>query len=188
MVFTDEKKFDLQQVGNHQNDRILSSSNSVEGKIVTRRQNAQSVQVWAAVTDTARSSHFFVPCGVKLNSKQVPFSYFQIKVATIITYRTFSGFTLESPTGFSPITWLQSNPNLNLEEHSILHKQRCIATKEPRPQSPGLFYLIHFGDKGFSYPSHFSRVPQSKTAKGMRSNSTRTDTCGLRCICKWTKL
>ncbi|KAF2361827.1 GPCR family 3 C-terminal protein [Trinorchestia longiramus] len=45
-----------------------------------------------------------------------------------------------------------------------------------RPQSLGLFYLVHFEDKGLSYSSHFSRLPQSKTAKGMGSNSTRTDT------------
>ncbi|KAF2354045.1 hypothetical protein FHG87_015200 [Trinorchestia longiramus] len=99
-------------------------------------------------------------------------------------YRTFSGFTMESPTGFSTITWLQRNPNLVSKEHSIFHKQRYIASKEPRPQSLGLFYLVYFGDKGLSYPSHFSQVPQSKTAKGMGNNSTRTDTCRLRCICK----
>ncbi|KAF2347562.1 hypothetical protein FHG87_021683 [Trinorchestia longiramus] len=98
--------------------------------------------------------------------------------------RTFSGFTMESPTGFSSITWLQRNPNLDSEEHSILHKQRCMASMEPRPQSLGLFYLVHFGDKGLIYPSYFSLVPQSKTAKGMGSNSTGTDTCRLLCICK----
>ncbi|KAF2348654.1 hypothetical protein FHG87_020590 [Trinorchestia longiramus] len=97
-------------------------------------------------------------------------------------YRTFSWFTIKSP-GFNTITWLQRNPNLVSEEHSIFHKLRCMASKEPRPQSLGLF-LVHFGDKCLSYPSHFSRVPQSKTAKGMGSNSTRTDTCRLRCLCK----
>ncbi|KAF2360195.1 hypothetical protein FHG87_009050 [Trinorchestia longiramus] len=89
------------------------------------------------------------------------------------------GFTMEFPTGFSTITGLQRNPNLDLEEHSISHKQRCMASKELRPQSLGLFYLVHFGDNGLSYPSHFSRVPQSKTATGMGSNSTRTDNCRL---------
>ncbi|KAF2355775.1 hypothetical protein FHG87_013466 [Trinorchestia longiramus] len=68
---------------------------------------------------------------------------------------------------------------------TIFHKKRGMAIKKPRPQFFALFYLIHFGDKGLSYyPSHVSRVPQSKTAKGMGSNSTRTDTCRLRCICK----
>ncbi|KAF2365863.1 hypothetical protein FHG87_003381 [Trinorchestia longiramus] len=99
-------------------------------------------------------------------------------------YRTFSGFTMESPTGFNTITWLQRIPNLDSEEYSIFHKQRCMTSKEPRPQSFRLFYLVHFGDKGLSYSSHVFRVPQSKTAKGMGSNSTKTDTCRLRCICK----
>ncbi|KAF2356413.1 hypothetical protein FHG87_012831 [Trinorchestia longiramus] len=97
-------------------------------------------------------------------------------------YRTFLGFTVESPTGFSSITWLQRNPNSDSEEHSIFHKQRCMASKEPRLQSLGLFYLVHFRAKGLSYSSHFSRVFQSKTAMGMGSNSTRTDTFRLRCI------
>ena len=39
-----------------------------EGKIVTRRQNPQSVMMWAAVTATGRSPLLFVPTGVKLNS------------------------------------------------------------------------------------------------------------------------
>ncbi|KAF2354047.1 hypothetical protein FHG87_015198 [Trinorchestia longiramus] len=101
-----------------------------------------------------------------------------------VGYRTFSGFTMESPTGFSTITYLQRNPNLDSEEYSSFLKQRCMASKEPRPQFLGLFYLVYFEDKGLSYPSHFFRVSQSKIAKGMGSNSTRTDTCRLRCICK----
>ncbi|KAF2359957.1 hypothetical protein FHG87_009282 [Trinorchestia longiramus] len=93
LVFTNEKKFDIQEIVNHQNDRVWSSSSSVE------------------------------------------------------------------------------------EAHFVFHEQRCMASKEPRPQSLELYYLLHFGDKSLSYPSHFSRVPQSKTAKGMGSNSARTDTC-----------
>ncbi|KAF2354610.1 hypothetical protein FHG87_014634 [Trinorchestia longiramus] len=70
LVFTDEKKIDIQQVVNHQKERVWSSSSSVEGRIVTRRQNAQPVMVWAAVTATGKSPLIFVPCGVKLNSKR----------------------------------------------------------------------------------------------------------------------
>ncbi|KAF2343908.1 hypothetical protein FHG87_025336 [Trinorchestia longiramus] len=88
-------------------------------------------------------------------------------------YRTFSGFTMDSPTGSSTITGHQRNPNLDFEEHSMFHKQRCMATKEPRSQSFVLFYLVHFGDKGLSYSSHFSRVPQNKAAKAIGSNSTK---------------
>ena len=45
LVFTDEKKFDIQHVVNQQNDRVWGSSTSVEGRIVTRRQNPQSVMI-----------------------------------------------------------------------------------------------------------------------------------------------
>ncbi|KAF2365410.1 hypothetical protein FHG87_003837 [Trinorchestia longiramus] len=53
----------------------------------------------------------------------------------VSTVNTKLGFTMESPTGFSTITWLQRNPNLDSEEHSISHKQRYMASKKPRPQS-----------------------------------------------------
>ncbi|KAF2344970.1 hypothetical protein FHG87_024274 [Trinorchestia longiramus] len=69
LVLTDEKKFDIQQVVNHQNDQVWRSSSSVEGRIVTRPQNPQSVLVWAAVTARGRSPLAFVPCGIKLNSE-----------------------------------------------------------------------------------------------------------------------
>ncbi|KAF2353479.1 hypothetical protein FHG87_015764 [Trinorchestia longiramus] len=40
LLFTDEKNFNIQQLVNRQNDRVWSSSSSVEGMILTRRQNA----------------------------------------------------------------------------------------------------------------------------------------------------
>ncbi|KAF2357810.1 hypothetical protein FHG87_011436 [Trinorchestia longiramus] len=134
--------------------------------------------VWAVVTATGRSPLVFVLCGAKLNSERsFPLFWNQ---------RCYHGLQnifkpMESPTGFSTITWLQRY-NLDSEEHSIFHKQRCMASKEPRPQSLGLFYLVHFGDKDLSYLSHYFRVPQSKNTKGIGSNSTRTDTYRLRCI------
>ena len=70
LVFTDEKKFDIQQAVNQKNDRVWASSSTTEGRIVTRHQNPQSVMVWAAVTATGRSPPLFVPTGVKLNSER----------------------------------------------------------------------------------------------------------------------
>ena len=70
LVFTDEKKFDIQQAVSQKNNRVWASSSMTEGRIVTRRQNLQSVMVWAAVTATGRSPLLFVPTGVKLNSEQ----------------------------------------------------------------------------------------------------------------------
>ncbi|KAF2349484.1 hypothetical protein FHG87_019760 [Trinorchestia longiramus] len=110
--------------------------------------------------------------------RTIHFSYFGIKVATT-GYSTFSGFIMKFLTRFRTIMWLKRNPKLDSDEHSIFHKQRCITSKELRPQSLGLFYLVQFRDKDLSYPSHFSRFPQSKTVMGMGSNSIRTDTCHL---------
>ena len=70
LVFTDEKKFDIQQAINQKNGKVWASSSTTEGRIVTRRQNPQSVMVWAAVTATGRSPFLFVPTGVKLNSER----------------------------------------------------------------------------------------------------------------------
>ena len=68
LVFTDEKKFDIQQAVNHQNDRVWASSSTTKDRVVTRSQNPKSVMVWAAVTATGRTPLLFVPSGVKLNS------------------------------------------------------------------------------------------------------------------------
>ena len=69
LVITDEKKIDIQQVVYQQNNRVWGSSSSINGRIVTRRQNPQSVMIWAAVTATGRCPLVFVPFGVKLNSE-----------------------------------------------------------------------------------------------------------------------
>ena len=70
LVFTDEKKFDIHQAVNQKNNRVWASSFMTEGRIVTRRQNSQSVMVWAVVIATERSLLFFVPTGVKLYSER----------------------------------------------------------------------------------------------------------------------
>ena len=71
LVFTDEKKFNIQQAVNQKNDRVWVSSSTIEERIVTRRQNPQSVMMWAAVTAIRRSLLlFFVPTGVKLKSER----------------------------------------------------------------------------------------------------------------------
>ena len=45
LVFTNKKKFDVQQCLNHQNDRVWSRDLSVEGRRVSRHQNPLSVMV-----------------------------------------------------------------------------------------------------------------------------------------------
>ena len=70
LVFSDEKKFDVEQCVNHHNDCVWGRNASVEGRRVSRRQNPNSVIVWAAVTATGRSPLVFVPSGVKLNCQR----------------------------------------------------------------------------------------------------------------------
>ena len=67
LVFTDEKKFAVQQCLNHQNDRVWSRDGSVEGRRVSRRRDPLSVMVWAWITATRLG---FVHSGVKLNSQR----------------------------------------------------------------------------------------------------------------------
>ena len=66
LVFSDEKKFDVERSVNHQNDRVWGRNASVEG----RRVSPSSFMVWAAVTATGRSPLVFVPFGVKLDSQR----------------------------------------------------------------------------------------------------------------------
>ena len=70
LLFTDEKKFDIQQCLNYQNNRVWHRDGSVEARRVSRRQNPLSVMVWAAITATGISSLVFVPSEVKLNSQR----------------------------------------------------------------------------------------------------------------------
>ena len=53
LVLSDEKKFDVQQCLNHQNDRVWSKDWSEEARKVNRRRNPISVMVLAAVTAPA---------------------------------------------------------------------------------------------------------------------------------------
>ena len=70
LVFTDEKKFDIQQAVNQKNDKVWASSSTTKGRIVTSCQNLQSVMVCAVVTATGRFLLPFVIMGVTLNSEQ----------------------------------------------------------------------------------------------------------------------
>ena len=70
LVFADEKKFDVEQCVNHQNNRVWGINTSVESRRVSRIQNPTSVIVWAVVTATERSPLVLVLSGVKLNSQR----------------------------------------------------------------------------------------------------------------------
>ena len=69
LVFSDEKKFDVEHHFNTQNDRVWSKNGDEGTRVVTRKNFPTSVMVWGAVTESGRSPLVFVDKGVKLNQK-----------------------------------------------------------------------------------------------------------------------
>lgn len=71
-VFSDEKKFIVEQFVNKQNDRIWlqqKSSENLDIRLATRRQAPAQLMVWAAVTATGRSPLVIMEPNVKINAK-----------------------------------------------------------------------------------------------------------------------
>lgn len=75
IVFSDEKTFCIEQYLNKQNDRVWlkkRTSNHSDRLRVTRRQGADQIMVWAAISEKGRSSLVFLPMGrneVKINEQ-----------------------------------------------------------------------------------------------------------------------
>lgn len=75
LVFSDEKTFCIEQFLNKQNDRVWlkgRSSDHPDELRVTRRQGADQIMVWAAVTRNGKSPLVFLPMGrgeVKINQQ-----------------------------------------------------------------------------------------------------------------------
>ena len=69
LVFSDEKKFDVEHHFNTQNDRVWSRNEDEIYRVMARKQCPVSVMFWAAVTEPGRSPLFFVDEGVKLNQQ-----------------------------------------------------------------------------------------------------------------------
>ena len=69
LVFSNEKKFNVQHHVNHQNNCIWSCDGKVGPQRVTGAQGAVSVMVWEAIAKSGRSSLVFVEQGVKLNQE-----------------------------------------------------------------------------------------------------------------------
>ncbi|XP_040563786.1 uncharacterized protein [Lepeophtheirus salmonis] len=70
IVFSDEKIFTVEQVFNYQNDRFLAKKDELGVHGVNKVQKLQSVMVWAAITETGKSSLVIVPAGLKINTKE----------------------------------------------------------------------------------------------------------------------
>lgn len=75
LVFSDEKTFCVEQFLNKQNDRVWLKgrvSDHSDELQVTRRQGADQIMVWAAVSEKGRSPLVFLPMGrnqVKINQQ-----------------------------------------------------------------------------------------------------------------------
>ena len=69
VLFTDEKLFTIEQSHNHQNDRCWASEAPQCSKVITHRQNAQSVMVWAGICSTGKTPLVFTDKGVKINQE-----------------------------------------------------------------------------------------------------------------------
>lgn len=69
ILFTDEKLFTVEEVHNHQNDRIWSAESPSSIAIIQRRQNPRSVMVWGGICATGKTPLVFVDQGVKINQE-----------------------------------------------------------------------------------------------------------------------
>ena len=72
IIFSDKKIFTIKAKFNFQNDKILAkSADSIPSnlKMVYRRQKPALIMVWAAISESWRSSLLFVKKGAKVNAK-----------------------------------------------------------------------------------------------------------------------
>ena len=146
LVFSDEKKFDVEQCVNHQNDRVCGRNASVERRRVSRRQNPTSIVVWAAVTATGRSLLVFVPSG-EIEQPAVHLGHFG-RWTVAKSPRELQGSTLDLPARLGALTCLKNDPMVDSGLHPGVHQQGRLALKEPRLESFGLFGVVHPREQG----------------------------------------
>ena len=135
VLFTDEKIFNVEEVSNRQNDRILSSTASLileKYRFVTRVQKSLSVMVWAGISQKGRTPLVFVPSGVKINQK----TYQDLILKPIVkdlgnTMFDNAPFLFQQAGAYSKNSkeeWLPSSPDLNPLDFSlwsILETKAC---------------------------------------------------------------
>ena len=130
LIFTNEEKFDIQQVVSQQNDRVCASSSSTEVRVVTRRPNPQSVIVWTAVTETGRSPLPFGPSRIKFNSQRY---ITDILESCLLSWakKHFQRVAWSRATELCALSCLHNHPVLDSEKIPLIRKQGSLACKKP---------------------------------------------------------
>ena len=129
LVFSDEKKFDVDQCVNHQNDRVWSKDGSETVRRGSWRQNPASVMVWIAVTATGRSL-VFVPSGVKLNSERYISHILEAELLPYMNSSALRWCTMDLATRLRFVSWLKNDAKLYPGLHFIVSEQIRMAFKE----------------------------------------------------------
>ena len=60
LVYSDEKKFDVEHHFNTQNDQVWSRDGDERSRVVTMKQCGASLMIWAAIIESGRSPLVFV--------------------------------------------------------------------------------------------------------------------------------
>ena len=138
LVFSDEKKFDVEQCVNHQNDCVWGKNASVEGRRVSRRQNLTSVMVWVGRHSHWKVSSRFRALRSKIEHPAVHLGYFG-RWTVAMGQRALRGSSLDLPARLGALTWLKNDPTVDSGPHPGVHQQGRLALKEPGPEFFGLF-------------------------------------------------
>ena len=146
LVFSD-KKFDVEQCVNHQNDRVWGRNASVEGRRVSRRQNPTSVIVWPVVTATGKSPLVFVPSRMKLNSQRCISDILKCEPLPWVREH-LERAPLDLPARLGALTRLKNDPTVDSSPHLCVHQQGRLTLKEPGPKSFGFFGIVHLREQG----------------------------------------
>lgn len=166
IVFSGDKKYDVQQHFNDQNDRIYSWIGDSEHGTVARRQAVASVMVWAAVNGTGKSLLVFVVAGFKLMIFLNHRSCFGLK-----NYKNRPGkFQQYSALSHEAKATKSGEQHMFLTSHQMkngLHHSQ-------------IWILLTTASGGFCYTSPQFRVSEGKILERMGQNLSKNYPCLIR--------
>ena len=165
LVFSDEKKFDVKQCVNHQNDHVWGGNASVEGRRVSRRQNPTSYGLGG------RHSHWkvsprFRALRSEIEQPAVHLGHFG-RWTVAMGPRALRMSTLDLPAWLGALTWLKNDPTVDSGPHHGVYQQGRLALKEPWPESFVLFGVVYPREQGLPNFSWLSRESEGQIAAGM---------------------